>query len=101
MWLKLAEQPRGGLELLRREVLVAHHQYVTFRKGTVESSARLIVDRPSEVESDDFRARVIRKPPDGKRGHGRSSTGIGLAAFVERTLWNVARHAALMLAVRM
>src|SRR5262245_45634509 len=73
--LKLAEQPRGSLELLWREMLVAHHQHVTFDKGTIESSARLIVDRPGEVEPDDFRAGMIRKRPDGKRGHGPPPRG--------------------------
>src|SRR5262245_57495668 len=100
--LKLAEQPRGRLELLRPEVLVAHHQHVTFGQGTVKSSARLVVDRPGEVEPDDFRASVIRKWPDGERGHGSLPDGRGFQDGSGSTVAQQIRlHSALVLAAMM
>jgi hypothetical protein len=67
---KLAEYLRSGLELLRGEVLVAHHQHVMLGEGMVESGAGFRVDRLGEVEADDFGAGVIGQGRDGEGHHG-------------------------------
>jgi hypothetical protein len=52
MGMKLAEQPRSSLELVRREVLVPHDHDVMIGKAALEGNARLDVDRLGEIEPD-------------------------------------------------
>jgi hypothetical protein len=66
---KFAEDLRGNLELLRREVLVAHHQHVVLGKGTVELRAGFRVDRLREVEPGYFGAGVVGKGRNGEGCH--------------------------------
>src|SRR5260370_37054047 len=46
--LNLAEDLRGGLELVRREVLLAHHQHMMFGEGAAQAGAGIGVDRRRE-----------------------------------------------------
>jgi len=70
MGMKLAEQLRSGLKLIRSKVLVSHDEDVMFGKGALEGGARLNVDRLGEVEPGDFGAGVIGQGRDGKGDHG-------------------------------
>ena len=63
---KLAEDPRRRHELIRGEVLVAHHQHVMIGEGAAESGAGVGVDRLGEVEADNFGGGVIRQGRDGE-----------------------------------
>ncbi len=65
--LNLAKEPRGGLELVRREVLIAHHQHVMLGEGAAQDSAVLAIDRPREIEAGDLDAGVRRQGRDGQR----------------------------------
>jgi hypothetical protein len=65
---KLAEYSGSRHELLRGEVLVAHHQHVMISEGADESGADVRVDRLGEVKVNDFGGGVIRQ---GRNGEGR------------------------------
>jgi hypothetical protein len=67
---KLAEYSRRRYELLRGEVLVAHHQHMVIGEGATEGRAGVRVDRLGEVEADDFGGGVIRQGCDGEGRHG-------------------------------
>jgi hypothetical protein len=67
--LNLAEQLCSRLELIRCEMLVAHHQNVPLGKGAGERGVRFAIDWLGEVEAGDFDARVIRQRRDGERRH--------------------------------
>ena len=70
--LQLAEQLRRGLELVRHEMLVAHHQHVMRGEGLVQRGAGFDVDRLLEIEADDLGAGVIGQRRDGEGCHERS-----------------------------
>src|SRR5262245_36434313 len=52
------------------EALATHSKHVMLGEGSVERSAALRVDRPGEVQADDFSASVIRQGRDGEGQHG-------------------------------
>ena len=79
---QLAEYSGGRHELLRGEVLVAHHQHMMIGEGASESGAGVRVDRLGEVEANDFGGGVIRQGCDGEGRHGL----ILPAVLVNRTL---------------
>ena len=65
--LNLAKQLRGGLELVRREVLVAHHQHVMRGECAAQQGAVLAIDRLREIEVGDHDAGVRSQGRDGQR----------------------------------
>jgi hypothetical protein len=67
---KFAEYSGSCHELLRGEVLVAHHQHVMIDEGAAESGANVRVDRLGKVEANDFGRGVIRQGRDGEGRHG-------------------------------
>ena len=67
--LNFAEDLRRRLELIRRKVLVAHHQHVMFGEGAAQDGVVVGVDRLCEVEADDLDAGVSRQRCDGERRH--------------------------------
>jgi hypothetical protein len=71
--LKLAEKLHGSLELVGREVLLAHHQNMMFDESPVQSLAGLSIDRHFEIETDHFGAGVFGKRRDCEGRHRRSS----------------------------
>ncbi len=76
--LHLAEELHRGLELVRREVLVAHHQHVMLGEGAAQGGAVVRVDRLGEVEADDLDAGVIRQRRDGEGRHRMTLRAGGL-----------------------
>jgi len=60
---------RGGLELIRPEVLLAHHQDMMIGEGAAQGGEVFRIDRRGEVETDDFGAGVIRQRRDGEGRH--------------------------------
>jgi hypothetical protein len=69
--LKLAKHLRRLLELIGREMLVAHDQNVMLGEGTIKLYARLRINGLGKVEADNFGAGVIGKRRDGEGSHGR------------------------------
>ena len=68
MRLNLAEKFHSGLELVRLEMLVAHHQDVMLDKGALEDGAGVAVDRLGEIDADHLATGVIGQ---GRNGEGR------------------------------
>src|SRR5215471_7582595 len=69
MGMKLAEQPRGGPELVRLELLVTHDQDVMVGKAPLQRGACLDVDRLREIEPRDLGTGMIGQRRDGKGDH--------------------------------
>jgi hypothetical protein len=73
--LQLAEHLRGGLELLRIEVLLAHDQHVMLGKGAIEHGADFGVYRLGKIDPDYLGAGVAAQRGDGEGRHGRCLPG--------------------------
>jgi hypothetical protein len=63
----------GCLELVGREVLIAHDQNVMFDEGSIQSLAGISIDGLPEVETDDLGAGVFGERRDCEGRHRRSS----------------------------